>query len=118
MPCYADNRPSSVDEMWTAKKPEMKSRRTLPAPCRASKNAFTVGNRHHPEVTEGTRVAPGNRRVARMAGTGGPFGYPVVAAFLELPLEFGVRGPVRLVPFPVGLYGAVVRLGERLLGLL
>jgi hypothetical protein len=40
----------------------------------------------------------------------------VVAAFLELPLELGVRGPVRLVPLPVGLYGAVARLRERLLG--
>jgi hypothetical protein len=40
----------------------------------------------------------------------------VVAAFLELPLELGVRGPVRLVPLPVGPYGAVARLRERLLG--
>jgi hypothetical protein len=40
----------------------------------------------------------------------------MVAAFLELPLELGVRGPVRLVPLPVGPYGAVARLRERLLG--
>src|SRR6266576_5025852 len=76
MPCYADNQPSSVDEMWTAKKPEMTSRRTLRAPCRASKNALTVGNGHHPEVTEGTREAPGNRRVARMSGPGGRSAVP------------------------------------------
>jgi hypothetical protein len=42
----------------------------------------------------------------------------MVAAFLELPLELGVRGPVRLVPLPVGPYGAVARLRERLLGFL
>jgi hypothetical protein len=42
----------------------------------------------------------------------------VVAAFLELPLELGVRGPVRLVPLPVGPYGAVARLRERFLGFL
>jgi GT2 family glycosyltransferase len=40
----------------------------------------------------------------------------VVAAFLELPLELGVRGPVRLVPLTVCFYGAVARLRERLLG--
>jgi len=40
----------------------------------------------------------------------------VVAAFLELPLELGVRGPVRLVSLPVGPYGAVARLREGLLG--
>jgi hypothetical protein len=40
----------------------------------------------------------------------------VVAAFLELPLELGVRGPVRLVSLPVCPYGAVARLRERLLG--
>jgi hypothetical protein len=40
----------------------------------------------------------------------------VVAAFLELPLELGVRGPVRLVSLPVGPYGAVACLRERLLG--
>jgi len=40
----------------------------------------------------------------------------VVAAFLELPLELGVRGPVRLVSLPVGPDGAVARLRERLLG--
>jgi hypothetical protein len=42
----------------------------------------------------------------------------VVAAFLEVPLELGVGGPVRLVPFPVGLDRAVVRFGERFLGFL
>src|SRR5207244_9844880 len=58
------------------------------------------------------------RRKRSIPGIRGPFGYPVVAAFLELLLELGVRGPVRLVPFPVGLYGAVARLRERLLGFL
>jgi hypothetical protein len=42
----------------------------------------------------------------------------VVAAFLELPLELDVRGPVRLIPLPVGPYGAVTHLRERLLGFL
>jgi hypothetical protein len=42
----------------------------------------------------------------------------VIAAFFERPLELGVRGPVRLVPLPVGPYGAVARLRERLLGFL
>jgi hypothetical protein len=42
----------------------------------------------------------------------------MVAAFLELPLELGVRGPVRLVSLPVGPYCAVARLRERLLGFL
>src|SRR6266571_4653036 len=37
--------------MWTAKKPEMNSRRTLRASQRGSKNASTVGNGHHPEAT-------------------------------------------------------------------
>ena len=60
-----------MDEMWTPKKPEMNSRRTLRASCRGSKNAFTVGNGHHPEVTPETREAPGNRWFARMRGPGG-----------------------------------------------
>src|SRR6516162_9524657 len=141
--------------MWTAKKPEMKCRRTLRTPGQASKNAFTVGNRHHPEVTPGRgrrREAGGSRGCPAPTGgprcqtagqpagpvpdqarsppshtRGGPSlrlrgrrlpGNPVVTAFLELPLEFGVRGPVRLVPFPVGSHCAVVRLRERLLGFL
>src|SRR5690242_7099803 len=57
--------------MWTAKKAEMNASGTLRAACRGSKNAFTVGNGHRPEVTEGTREAPGNRRFARMSGPGG-----------------------------------------------
>jgi len=42
----------------------------------------------------------------------------VIATLLELLLEVGVRSPVRLIPFTVGLDGAVTRLGERLLGFL
>ena len=71
MPCYADNQLSSVDEMWTVKKPEMNSRRTLRAPGRASKNAFTVGNGHHPGVTPGRGMRRETRRFARMSGPGG-----------------------------------------------
>jgi hypothetical protein len=42
-------------------------------------------------------------------------GYPFVASFLELPLQYRVRDSVRLVPVAVGLHRAVVRLGERIL---
>src|SRR4029077_9046982 len=48
----------------------------------------------------------------------GLFRDPAVAAFLERPLELGVRGAKRLVPFPRCLHGAGERPGERVLGLL
>jgi len=59
--------------MWTLKKPEMNSRRTLRAPCGGSKNAFTVGNGHHPEVTpgRGRRRETGGSRGC-LAPAGGP----------------------------------------------
>ena len=64
------------------------------------------------------RGAPPARRTLAPLRRRGLLRDPVVTAFLERPLELGVRGAERLVPFPVYLHGTGKRPGESLPGLL